>query len=226
MIIEYLGHSALYIESNDFKALIDPFLKGNPQAKKMPTDFKEITHIFVTHGHDDHIGDTIEIAKNTNAKVVANFEIINYLLLKGIENVHPMHIGGRIKLDFGTVKMTQALHGSSIMDNGEMIYGGNPSGFLLEIDGKKIYHAGDTGLTMDMKLLEDEEIDIAFLPIGGNFTMDIVDAAKAVELIKPKKVVPIHYNTFDLIKASPEEFRALVKNSEVIIMKPNEEYHI
>ncbi len=226
MIIKYLGHSAFYIESNGFKALIDPFLSGNPQTKSKPGDFKDISHIFVTHGHGDHLGDTIEIAKDTNAKVISNFEIINYLSSKGIVNVHPMHIGGRVKLDFGIVKMTPALHGSSIMDEGKMIYGGNPSGFLIEVDGKKIYHAGDTGLTMDMKLLEDEKIDIAFLPIGGNFTMDIVDAAKAVEFIGPKEVVPIHYNTFDLIKASPEEFEALVKNSKVIIMKPDEEYHI
>ncbi|MEA3423488.1 MAG: metal-dependent hydrolase, partial [Bacillota bacterium] len=215
-----------YIESNGFKALIDPFLNGNPQAESKPGDFKDISHIFVTHGHGDHLGDTIEIAKNTNAKVISNFEIINYLSSKGIVNVHPMHIGGRVELDFGIVKMTPALHGSSIMDEGKMIYGGNPSGFLIEVNGKKIYHAGDTGLTMDMKLLEDEKIDIAFIPIGGNFTMDIVDAAKAVEFIRPKEVVPIHYDTFDLIKASPEEFKTLVKDSKVIIMKPDEEYCI
>ncbi|MCK5763705.1 MAG: metal-dependent hydrolase [Clostridiales bacterium] len=226
MIIKYLGHSAFYIESNGFKALIDPFLSGNPQTKSKPDDFKDISHIFVTHGHGDHLGDTIEIAKNTNAKVISNFEIINYLSSKGIANVHPMHIGGRTKLNFGIVKMTPALHGSSIMDEGKMIYGGNPSGFLIEVDGKKIYHAGDTGLTMDMKLLEEEKIDIAFLPIGGNFTMDIVDAAKAVEFIGPKEVVPIHYNTFDLIKASPEKFKELVKGSKVIIMKSDEEYCI
>ncbi|MBN2260367.1 MAG: metal-dependent hydrolase [Clostridiales bacterium] len=226
MILKYLGHAAFYIESNQFKALIDPFLRGNPQTKSVPGDFKELSHIFVTHGHGDHLGDTVEIARNTNAKVISNAEIINYITSKGIINVHPMHIGGRVKLAFGIVKMTPALHGSSIMEEGKIIYAGNPAGFLIEVDGIKIYHAGDTGLTMDMKLLEEEKIDLAILPIGGNFTMDIYDAARAVEFIKPKAVIPIHYDTFDIIKASPEKFRELVKNTKVIIMNPDEEYHI
>ncbi len=226
MIIKYLGHAAFYIESGDFKALIDPFLRGNPQTKSRPGDFKELSHIFVTHGHSDHLGDTLEIAKRTQAKVVSNYEIVNYLMSKGLINVHPMHIGGRVKLGFGTVKMTSAVHGSSINEDGQIIYAGNPGGFVIETDGKKIYHAGDTGLMMDMKLLEDEMIDLAILPIGGNFTMDIEDAAKAVAMIKPKKVVPIHYDTFDIIKASPEAFEKLVKDAQVIIMKPDEEYRL
>jgi L-ascorbate metabolism protein UlaG (beta-lactamase superfamily) len=223
MIIKYLGHAAFYIESGEFKALIDPFLRGNPQTKSRPGDFEKLSHIFVTHGHSDHLGDTLEIAERTQAKVVSNYEIINYLMSKGLINVHPMHIGGRVKLGFGTVKMTPAIHGSSINEDGQIIYAGNPGGFVIEIGGKKIYHAGDTGLMMDMKLLEDERIDLAILPIGGNFTMDIEDAAKAVTMIKPKKVVPIHYNTFDVIKASPEAFEKLVKDAQVIIMKPDEE---
>lgn len=226
MIIKYLGHSAFYIEEGKFKALIDPFLRGNPQTQKRPGDFEEISHIFVTHGHSDHLGDTVEIAKATNAKVIANFEIINYLTSKGLINLHAMHVGGRVKLGFGTVKMTSATHGSSIIEEGRIVYAGNPGGFVIETGGNKIYHAGDTGLTMDMKLLEDEAIDVAMLPIGGNFTMDIIDAAKAVELIKPKKVIPVHYDTFDVIKASPQAFKELVKGAEVIIMKPDEEYRL
>jgi len=222
MILKYLGHSAFYLEKGDFTALIDPFITGNPLTKSCVEDFYKIKYIFVTHGHGDHLGDTLEIARKSNAKVVSNYEIIHYLSDKGLTNLHPMHIGGAVKLEFGNVKMTPALHGSSIIDEGNVIYAGNPGGFIIEIDGFKIYHAGDTGLTMDMKLLEDENIDIAILPIGGNFTMDIIDAAKAVKFIKPKAVIPMHYNTFDLIKTSPEKFAELLKDEKVIILKPNE----
>lgn len=222
MLIKYLGHAAFYFEGSSFRALIDPFIKGNPMADSKVEDFQNITHIFVTHGHNDHLGDTIEIARSWDSTVITNFEIANYLGKYDI-NVHPMHIGGRTQFDFGEVKMTPALHGSGIITEDGIIYGGNPCGFLIEIDGYKIYHAGDTGLTFDMKLLEDEKIDIAILPIGGNFTMDVKDALKAVEFIKPKRVIPIHYNTFPVIKASPENFKNLA-SSEVIILKPNEEY--
>jgi L-ascorbate metabolism protein UlaG (beta-lactamase superfamily) len=136
-----------------------------------------------------------------------------------------MHIGGRTKFDFGTVKMTNALHGSGISENGNMIYGGNPGGFIIEVNGKKIYHAGDTGLTYDMKLLEDEKIDVAFLPIGGNYTMDIEDALKAVDFIKPKTVVPMHYNTFGIINADPEIFKSKA-SSNVIILNVNESMNV
>ena len=223
MKLKYLGHSAFYIESGNFKALIDPFILGNPQTKVTPDDFSDITHIFVTHGHGDHLGDTVNIAKNNNSTVIANYEISLYLGENEV-STHPMHIGGRTKFDFGIVKMTPALHGSGIQTPNGIIDGGNPCGFVISIDGKKIYHAGDTGLTMDMKLLEVEDIDLAILPIGGNFTMDIDDAVRAVEFIKPKKVIPIHYDTFPVIEASPQEFKDKVKNSEVIILKSNEEY--
>ncbi|MCG8541211.1 MAG: metal-dependent hydrolase [Clostridia bacterium] len=223
MKLKYLGHAAFYIESGDFKSLIDPFLNGNPQAKASPDDFTNISHIFVTHGHGDHLGDTVEIAKKNNSTVITNFEISVFLGEKEI-NTHPMHIGGRSKFDFGIVKMTPALHGSGIQTPDGMIYGGNPCGFVIEVDGKKIYHAGDTGLTMDMKLLETENIDLAILPIGGNFTMDIDDAVRAVEFIKPKKIIPIHYDTFPIIKACPQEFKDRVKNVEVIILDSNGEY--
>lgn len=225
MKLKYLGHAAFYIETGDFKALIDPFLTGNPNAKSKPSDFTDITHIFVTHGHSDHLGDTIEIAKKTNSTVISNFEIAAFLGENEV-NAHSMHIGGRTKFGFGTVKMTPALHGSGIPTPQGMIYGGNPCGFIIEIGGKKIYHAGDTGLTMDMKLLEVENIDVAILPIGGNFTMDIDDAVRAVDFIKPKKVIPIHYDTFPIIEASPQEFKGKVSDAEVIVLEVNEEFEL
>jgi len=224
MKLTFLGHSALLIEEGNFKGLVDPFITGNSLSKTSVDDLVNITHIFVTHGHGDHIGDTINIAKRNKALIITNHEISAYLS-KSKLRTHAMHIGGRTKFDFGTVKMTNALHGSGISENGNMIYGGNPGGFIIEIDGKKIYHAGDTGLTYDMKLLEDEKIDVAFLPIGGNYTMDIEDALKAVDFIKPKTVVPTHYNTFGIIKADPEIFKSKA-SSNVMILNVNESMNV
>ncbi|HBD63334.1 MAG TPA: metal-dependent hydrolase [Clostridiales bacterium] len=225
MKLTYLGHAAVIIEEGKFKGIIDPFISSNPIAKIDMNDLLDITHVFVTHGHSDHIGDTVEIAKQSGALVIANAEISAYLSKFNLKT-HAMHIGGRTKFDFGTVKMTSAVHGSGISEGGNIICGGNPCGFLIEINGKKIYHAGDTGLTYDMKLIEDENVDVALLPIGGNYTMDIDDAIKAADFIKPKKVVPIHYNTFEIIKADPEEYRKKVRNSEVIILNIKESINI
>lgn len=225
MKLTYLGHSVVLIEEGKFKGIIDPYITGNPNCSVTLSDLRNITHIFVTHGHGDHLGDTVELAKKNNALVIANAEIVSYLSQFNIKT-HSMHIGGRTKFDFGIVKMTIALHGSGISHGDTMIYGGNPCGFIIDINGNKIYHAGDTGLTMDMKLLEDEKIDVAFIPIGGNYTMDIDDAVKAVDFIKAKKVVPMHYNTFDLIKANPSEFKNKVNSSEVIVLNLNENINI
>lgn len=223
----YLGHSAVLIESQEYKILIDPFLNHNPQYISDPNHTKNITHILVTHAHGDHIGDSVQIAKDTGALIVCNAEIST--ILKSIDNslnIHSMHIGGRAPFDFGSVKMTPALHGSGYVYN-DMIYdGGTPCGFLIKILDKTIYHAGDTGLTYDMKLLENSLIDLAFLPIGGNYTMDIDDAVIATDFIKADKVVPIHFNTFDGIKADPLEFKEKVTSSEVIILKSNESIEI
>lgn len=225
MKITYLGHAAIIIEEGSFKCIVDPYLTGNPLCPVNVDDVTGLTHVFVTHGHGDHIGDTVELARANDALVIANAEISDYLAGKGLRT-HGMHIGGRKKFDFGTVKLTPALHGSGIDDGGVKLCGGNPCGFLIEVGGKKVYHAGDTGLTMDMKLLDAEGIDIAFMPIGGNYTMDIDDAVRAVEFVKPKKAVPMHYNTFGLIEADPQDFKDKVKNCEVIIMGINETVEI
>lgn len=217
MKLHYLGHSAVLIEGKNIKALIDPFITKNPACTVDITDLEDITHIFLTHGHGDHLGDTIEIAKRCNSTIVCTVEMGWYLSTFGLK-IHPMHIGGKAYFNFGSVKMIPALHGSGIRTDSGSIYAGNPCGFLIELESIKIYHAGDTGLSIEMQLLQKEEIDIALLPIGGNYTMDIDDAALSVDFIKPKTVIPIHYNTYDMIQADPIEFKNKVKNSNVEIL--------
>ncbi len=221
--VRFLGHAAFYIEGEGLKALIDPFLTGNPQASEGADGFTDLNYIFLTHGHADHLGDVVPIAKKTGATVVANFELCNYLSNKGL-TCHPMHIGGRYRFPFGRVKLTPAFHGSGIPEGGNMLYGGMPAGFLIEMDGKKLYHAGDTGLTVEMQLLKEDGVQVALLPIGGNFVMDEEDAARAVKMIVPEVVVPMHYDTFDLVKADPELFSEMVGDGvRVAILQPGGE---
>ena len=219
MKLTYLGHSAFIINTDKHNIIIDPFVKDNPLCKLELSELPKIHYILVTHGHSDHLGDTVEIAKRHNSKVICNFEIAQYLVKYNID-YHAMHIGGRVALDFGKVKMTPAIHGSSITESTHIIYAGVACGYLIDIDGVKLYHAGDTALTYDMKLLEREAIDYAMLPIGGNFTMDLEDSLHALELIRPKKAIPMHYNTFNLIKEDPNKFKSPL--CEVVIMNPNE----
>lgn len=220
--LQFLGHSAFYLEGKGIRALIDPFLSGNPMASEGADARTEIDYIFVTHAHGDHLGDTVQIAKRTGATVFCTNEMSKHLGAMGIKTTG-MHIGGRAKFPFGKVKLTPAFHGSSIFDGDKMIYSDVPCGFLIEVDGKKIYHAGDTGLTVEMSLLEAEEVEVALLPIGGYFVMDTDDAVRAVGMIRPKRVVPMHYNTFPPIQADPNEFKRKVGNlAEVDILKPGE----
>ena len=228
MKITFLGHAAVLIEGSK-TVIIDPFLTGNPQATMSVNDLPKIDFIVVTHGHGDHIGDTVEIAKKFGSTVVTNFEIGLYLQKKGIDKVHTMHIGGRATVDGVMFKLTPALHGSGIVEDGEIIYGGNPAGVVIGLDHRRVYHAGDTGLTKDMELLSYENIDVAFLPIGGNYTMDVDDAVLAAKMISPKIVVPMHYNTWDPIKTDPEKFCEKVSEigtCECKILKPGDSLEI
>jgi len=188
--LTFLGHAAVLIESGESRIFIDPFVTDNPACPLKIDEIAAPTHILVTHGHGDHLGDTVELSKRFGSLVVANFEIATYLSTKGVEKIHAMHIGGKATFEFGSVKMVPAVHGSGIVDGDTMVYGGNPCGFLLKMEEKKIYHAGDTGLTVEMQLLQLEKIDLAFLPIGGNYVMDVDDAVRAVEMIKPRRSYP------------------------------------
>jgi L-ascorbate metabolism protein UlaG (beta-lactamase superfamily) len=200
--LTFLGHSAFLIEGEKHSLVIDPFLTGNPLAKVKPSEVKA-DFVLITHGHGDHLGDSIDIAKRNNATIISTFEIANYCQTRGA-NAHPMHIGGARNFPFGRLKLTIAHHGSS---SPEGDYMGEPSGMLITMDGKTLYHAGDTGLFYDMKLIgEMNRIDVAILPIGDNFTMGIDDAVKAAEFLQAKMYVPMHYKTFDVIDVEPGEF--------------------
>ncbi len=206
MKISFHGHSVILVEANGTRILFDPFINGNPATDLKVGEVKADV-IIVTHGHNDHLGDTVELAKKNHALVIGTAEMADYLSSKGVRT-HGLHIGGGFNFDFGRVKLTQAFHGSGyINEKNEIVYLGMPAGVLLTIDGKTIYHAGDTGLFSDMKLIGDRNaIDVAFLPIGDNFTMGPDDAAYAAELLQAKKVVPIHFNTFPLLQQDPETF--------------------
>ena len=222
--VRFLGHSCVAITEGSHKLIIDPFLNDNPQSPIKADDI-DVNYILVTHGHGDHIGDTFSIARRCKATVIANFELAKLCAKQGLD-IHPMHIGGAHKFDFGRVKLTIAHHGGGYGD-GASIYTGPATGMLVTIGGKTVYHPGDTGLFYDMKLIgELNQIDLAFLPIGDNFTMGIDDAVKAVEFLRPKKVVPIHYKTWDIINSEPEEFKKKVKGSEVVILKPGDSLDI
>ena len=221
--LRWLGHSCLLFESGGKHVLIDPFLTGHPKAAMkaadVPADF-----ILISHGHSDHVGDAAEISERTGATIIANYEIATWLQEKmGLRNVHGMQHGGAHMFPFGRVKMTIAFHGSVLPDGSN---GGNPCGFLITFnDGKKVYDAADTGLFSDMKLIGEEGLDLAILPIGDNFTMGPDDAIRAVKFLTPKRVVPIHYDTFPLIAQDARAWAERVRSETTavgMVLKPGE----
>ena len=205
------GHSCFTLETGDgTRIMFDPWLDENPAADIKTDAVGKLDYILVSHGHFDHFADCVKLAKQTGATVVSTFELVAFCQKQGVEKGHGMNIGGAHQFPFGRVKLTPALHTGSIAGDDDGAFTTDCAGFLLTLtDGRRLYHAGDTALITDMQLLRGQ-VDVALLPIGDNFTMGPEDAARAVEFIEPKTVVPMHYDTFDLIRQDPEEFRRLV----------------
>lgn len=219
MKLIFHGHSNIEINTGNYTIFVDPFISGNPSCDIKKEDVKKCDYIILTHGHGDHYGDTDFLAKKFGATVLATFELAVYAEKQG-HKTHQLNLGGGFNFPFGRVKLTLAHHSSSTPDGN---YAGDPAGVLITAEGKTIFHAGDTSLFEDMKIIGDtNKINYALLPIGDNYTMGIDDAVKASEYLKAEFIVPIHFDTFDLIKADVEEFSKKVESigKKCIIMKP------
>jgi L-ascorbate metabolism protein UlaG (beta-lactamase superfamily) len=221
MDIRFLGHACFELTDGDTRVLIDPFLTGNPKAAVAADDVNP-THIFLTHGHADHIGDTVDIAKRTGAQVVAIVELAGELGESGVENLSDPNIGGTVEFDDVWVRLTPAWH-TSTTPNGTV---NTPAGLVIGIGGKVVYHLGDTSLFSDLSLPgRRDDIDVALMCIGGHYTMDRHDGVAAAELIGAKRVIPCHYDTFPPIETDAQEFKREVEsatNSKVVVLEPGD----
>jgi L-ascorbate metabolism protein UlaG (beta-lactamase superfamily) len=225
LTITWHGQSAFSFEAEGKTVMVDPFLSGNPAS---PTDPESVNPgtIILSHAHNDHVGDTVEIAKRSGATVIATFELANYIKKRGVKNVIGGNHGGTVAFDGGTTKFTPAWHTSSFTDDqGNVVAPGIPAGHVINFGGKTIYFAGDTALFLDMQLIGEEDLDMAILPIGDHFTMGPKDALKAVKMLRAGTIIPCHYNTFPAIKQDAEAFRNQVEqetDSKVLVLSPGE----
>lgn len=235
--IRYLGHSTFELSDGSATLLVDPFLKPNNPAAPVTADEVEPTHILITHGHADHFADAIPVAKRTGAHCVAIVEIANYLDAKGVDATTDPNLGGTVEFDWGWVKLVQALHTNTLPGSGESPFSpetgtviGMPSGLVINIGGTTIYHLGDTCLFGDLKLIaERTPVDVALIPIGGHYTMDRHDAVVAADLISPKLVIPIHYNTFPPIETDAQAFKADVESqtgAQCVVLDPGDSHSV
>lgn len=210
MKIKYLGHSCFLFQINGIEVIIDPFISPNDLASQINVDDLSPKYILLSHGHEDHVADALELATKNNATIVSNFEVTQWFHKKGVKHFHPMNYGGSWEFEFGKVTMVSAVHSSSMPDGS---YGGNPAGFIIETHDKTLYYAGDTALTLDMQLLGNRySIDVAFLPIGGNFTMEAEDAVTAANFVGCDKIIGMHFDTFDFIKIDHNKLMTLFKD--------------
>ncbi|MEA2373573.1 MAG: hypothetical protein QOD53_36 [Thermoleophilaceae bacterium] len=222
MDIRFLGHATFELTEGDTRVLIDPFLTGNPKGAVEAGEVNP-THIFLTHGHQDHWGDVVDIAKRTNAQCVAIVELAGELTDKGVENVADPNLGGTVEFDGGWVRLVPAWHTSTTPDGTV----NTPAGLVINLGGKTVYHLGDTSLFSDLALPgKRDEIDVALMCIGGHYTMDRHDAVTAAEWVGAKQVIPCHYDTFPPIETDAEAFKSDVKGSEVVILQPGETHSV
>ena len=227
LTIKSLGHACFTVSDGPHTIIFDPYLKGNPEAICGPEDV-QVDAVLPSHGHSDHLGDTIEIATRLGCPVIGAFELCMYCARFGCE-VAPMHIGGSRTFDFGTVKLTQAWHGSAVVGETLIEYTGPAVGFLVTMGDLTVYYAGDTGLFGDMQLIGDTtDIDAAILPIGDCFTMGPADALRAVEMLQPGLVIPTHYSAFDVIQQDAAAFAEAVARTgaNAVVLSPGEETEI
>jgi L-ascorbate metabolism protein UlaG (beta-lactamase superfamily) len=223
--LTFHGHACWMLTTDDgMRIMFDPFLTGNPQADIKAEDIDKLDFMFASHGHGDHYVDAIDIAKRTGATFVSAYELVGFTQSRGVKNAHPLQIGGGHKFPFGYAKLTAALHGGAVEGSDGKVTT-TPCGIWIDLGpGKRVYHAGDTALLMDMQLLKGK-VDIAMLPIGDNFTMGPDDAVRAVEFIEPRVVLPMHYNTWEIIQQDPHEFKKKVgARAEVVILQPGNSY--
>jgi len=221
MRFDYHGHAtfSLYTDSGQ-RLLFDPYFGNNPKFDGTYEDVGHVDFVLTSHGHFDHFEDAIPVLKSTGATLIATVEIVSFAKTQGVEKIHGMNIGGAHEFPFGRVKLTPALHGGQVEGDESGKFTTAPCGFLLNVDGRRVYYSGDTALITDMQLLRGK-VDVAILPIGDNFTMGPDDAAMAVDFIRPKHVIPVHYNTWPLIAQDPKEFAKKVgKNAEVVVVQP------
>ncbi len=217
------GHACFLLEGDGKRVVIDPFLTGNPAAVIGPDALPKLDAILLSHGHGDHLGDAVALSKRDQATIVATAELAGFCGDKGA-TAHAMHIGGAHPFPFGRVKLVPAFHGGRVEGDATGKYTTNPCGVVLGLGGKTVYHTGDTGLTLEMQLLEGR-VDLMLVPIGDNYTMGVEDAVRAVGFVKPKIVIPMHYNTWDVIRADPRAFqRDVGSRAEVRILAPGESY--
>lgn len=222
--LTWFGHSAFQLEADGQTVLIDPFITGNPVGTVNASDLSADT-ILLTHGHNDHVGDTVAIAKRTHAKVIGTVELMGFLGSEGVDDAVGANFGGTVAFAGGTVKFVPAWHSSSYTTANGLVAPGIPAGLVVRFGGMVIYFAGDTCLFLDMQLIGEEGLHLAILPIGDHFTMGPTDAARAAKLLGASTVIPCHYNTFPPIKQDASAFKHLVESttaSKVVVMTPGE----
>lgn len=222
--VKWYGHGTYGLNVGEHKIVVDPFFAPDNPVAPVTVDEVEADFILQTHGHGDHISDTMALATRTGALVISNFEICNWLNAQGHENTHGMNFGGGYPFDFGRVEMTLALHSSGLPDGA---YGGNPGGFLVHAEDKRVYFAGDTAIFSDMKLIGEVGIDLAVLPIGDNFTMNAQSSLRAIEFLQPKVVIPGHYDTWPLVAQDAGAWEKDVRaktDAEPVVLAVGESY--